>query len=225
MHYAAEAPVADNKRGGPTLSRNMTVETRNLQPKTAMAGTGLVDVLLAMSVIVATALTAFHLTVSTVAAGAANERLSAARLVMREAMTELERRPFEDVFRAFNDDPSDDPDGPGSGPGPAMLFEVVRNTDDDSLDIRKVDSATDASSPAGLFRVVVVFPTADDGTVSERRTDFLEGFPADLNRDGDAADSHLSVEDVEVLPMKLSVLWEGSSGVESLEMARVFSRR
>ncbi len=196
-----------------------------LTRRSGSAGTGLVDVLLAMSVIIAAALTAFHLTVSTVATGAANERSNAARLIMRKAMTDLEHRSFEDVFRAFNDDPSDDPDGPNSSPGAETLYEVVRNTANGGLHIRQLDGASDTSHPAGLFKVIVEFPTSSDGFLSETRSDFLQGFTPDLNRDGHTGDSHLRVTEVDVLPMRLRVVWEGASGAESLEMARVFSRR
>ncbi len=78
---------------------------------------------------------------------------------------------------------------------------------------------------AHLALLSLKFPTASDGSLSETRTDFLKGFPSDLNRNGHSADPHLGVADVDLLPMRLRVVWEGSAGPESLELARVFSRR
>lgn len=207
------------------MSQHMPMRAPEFTPLSESAGTGLIDVLLAMSVIIAAALTAFHLTVSTVATGAANERLSAARRVIRKAMTDLERRTFDEVFLAFNDNPMDDPEGPSSAPGAETFYEAVRSAENDELIIRRVDGASQTSNRAGLFRVVVEFPTASDGSLCETRTDFLKGFPSDLNRNGHSADPHLGVADVDLLPMRLRVVWEGSAGPESLELARVFSRR
>ena len=122
----------------------------------------------------------------------------------------LRNTTFDEVFARYNDDPADDPNGPGTAPGHRFAVQGLR----------ALDSAAD-----GLVGEVV-FPTilAPSGAlgpaggpapmVSQLREDVVDpalGMPRDLNADLviDAADH---AGDYFVLPVSIELRWRGGNG-------------
>lgn len=122
-----------------------------------------------------------------------------------EAQAVLERirgLDFDELFVLYNEDPLDDPDGPGTAPGPN--FQCV--------DLRLAE--TDGDGAAGR----VVLPTINVGSAVapeiELREDVVNadlGLPRDLNGDF-KIDSEDHSEDYTILPVQIEVRWQGRQG-------------
>jgi len=107
---------------------------------------------------------------------------------MRSKLEELRNHPFHEVFQRYNDDPSDDPDGPGTAPGAHFAVEGL-------------------TPPAAVnaFCGTIVFP-AIDGKLREDVVDPMLGMPRDLNADGDV-DALDHTSDNVLLPIRIRVDW------------------
>lgn len=107
-------------------------------------------------------------------------------------------QPFDQLFALYNDDPSDDPDGPGTAPGP-------------SFDVAELTAQADG---AGGSVGRVVFPEVAGRLAEDCEFERL-GFPRDLNGDGEI-DSADHASDYAILPIELSVRWRGRAGDREL---------
>jgi type II secretory pathway pseudopilin PulG len=112
---------------------------------------------------------------------------------------------FSRVFALYNDDPNDDPDGPGTAPGPGFAVEGLSPVEGD---------------PDGLVGEVV-FPTVSGaGGGLELREDLDEpllGMPRDLDGDGSVDDDDHS-GDYRILPVCVRLRWSVGSGERTLEV-------
>lgn len=116
------------------------------------------------------------------------------------ALETLRGTPFEEVFRRFNKDPDDDPDGPGTAPG--ISFAVP------FLDV----TTGDIDGMVGRIE----FPSVADD-LREDVADARLGMPRDLNGDGivDALDH---TDDYQVLPVLIRLEWTGTSGPRTMNL-------
>jgi|RhiMethySRZTD1v2_1073278.scaffolds.fasta_scaffold449088_2 prepilin-type N-terminal cleavage/methylation domain-containing protein len=119
------------------------------------------------------------------------------------ARTQLEKmhnHPFRDVFRLYNDDPSDDPGGPGTAPGDRFQVEGL-----------------DPVSREG-FVGQVLFATVDH-QVRENVADTDLCLPRDLNGDG-AIDGLDHSADCIILPFRVRLTWKstGRAGQRTLTL-------
>jgi prepilin-type N-terminal cleavage/methylation domain-containing protein len=101
---------------------------------------------------------------------------------------------FAEVFARYNDDPADDPDGPGTAPG----------ADFDAFELAAQDG--DADGRVGKIEFPVV-----GGELREDLVDPTLGMPRDLNGDG-AIDALDHSGDYVVLPFRIHLRWTGPSG-------------
>ena len=156
--------------------------------------------------ILLSALLIFSSTVSSVAkTRSVNRETSLAVAAARNLLETLRSEDFATVYRLYNADPSDDPDGPGTAPG--HRFAVAG-----------LDDAPD--SPDGL-EGEVVFPTAfDAGGALQLREDVeyrALGMPRDLSGDGQVDDQDHSATYF-VLPVQVRLRWTGATGVRQFEL-------
>ena len=71
--------------------------------------------------------------------------------------------------------------------------------------------------------VVQVALPLEDGKVSEQAAGDLWGSqPFDLNGDGDSSDDEL--EDYHMLPVVITLSWEGASGTQTIQIPRIFRK-
>ena len=111
------------------------------------------------------------------------------------ARTQLEKmhnHPFRDVFPLFNDDPNDDPGGPGTAPGSRFQVEGLVPT-----------------TPGG-FVGQVLFPTVGS-QLRENVTDADLCLPRDLNGDS-LIDDRNHAADCIILPMRVRLTWKSHTG-------------
>ena len=127
---------------------------------------------------------------------------SAARTVLEE----MKSRPFRDLFKLYNANPADDPDGAGTAPG--ATFAVP-----------------DLLPPApGVMVGRIIFPTIGD-VLREDTVDASLGMPRDLNAD-DVVDSASRADDYILLPVRIRLEWtpKGSrAGTRSFEMFTMYA--
>ena len=120
----------------------------------------------------------------------------------REKLEELRVYEFQEIYRAFNSDHSDDPDGPGTGPGPN--FEVQ------GLNVRSDD-------PDGMTGRIA-FPERETTVDPE-----LE-MPRDLNGDGLITDDDISLDYI-FLPVSIYVEWAGYQGPREIRIQTLLAER
>ncbi len=130
-------------------------------------------------------------------------------LATSEAQNVLERMrslPFRDVARSYDADPANDPNGPGTAPGP--WFQAAGLT--------PLASAVDGAIGEVLLPVVNMGTVvAPDWQVREDQGEPLLGMPRDLN--GDAVTGSLDCSaDHTILPILVRVRWRGRFGPREL---------
>lgn len=126
----------------------------------------------------------------------------AASAEAQAVLEEIRGVAFRDLFVLYNEDPLDDPGGPGTAPG----------ADFQCRDLRLSES--DADGAAGR----VVLPVVNGGSaiapVLELREDIVNpdlGLPRDLNGDF-KVDSENHAGDYTMLPIQIEVRWQSRRG-------------
>lgn len=121
----------------------------------------------------------------------------------RSKLEEIRNNRFDEIYALFNDDPADDPDGAGTGPGSEFLVDFLEPV-------------------AGRnFVGKVSFPEVN-GVLREDVQDSMLGMPRDLNADG-AVDADSRTGDYVVLPVRVRIEWDGVGGTRHLEMYTLFA--
>ncbi len=166
-------------------------------------GLTLVEVMIALTVIsVAVYMLSSTITAAMMHSSARKERT----LAVESAMNTLEHMraaPFKDLFVLYNDNPDDDPDGPGTAPGSTFN--------------------TPGLTPRNGTRAVgfIMLPVLE-GDLRENLNIPELSLPRDLN--GDLVIDGLDhAEDYTVLPIQVLVEWTGSSSEGHLLISSMFS--
>ena len=127
----------------------------------------------------------------------ANHETSLALDAAQSTLEEIRSTEFSEIFARYNADPGDDPVGTTT----SMSFAVA------GLDAQRND-------PDGLVGRVT-FP-GDGVTLRENVFNVEMGMPRDLNGDGDSLDD--ASLDYTIIPVQVTVEWEGAGGNQSLEL-------
>jgi type II secretory pathway pseudopilin PulG len=125
----------------------------------------------------------------------------------RTALEEMRNHPFEQMFALYDADPSDDPNGAGTGPGPHFKVPGLTSTNE-----------------AGWVGTIS-FPTVQSA-LREDVVDEALGMPRDLNADGniDTADH---AADCILLPIRVRCDWiakNSKTSHRSFEMYTMYAR-
>lgn len=138
-------------------------------------------------------------------------QLQAAHDGARQALEAVRAYEFEYIYRAFNADTSDDPNGPGTAE--AALFPLNTATNDGiGNNFAVPDLVPLPSDPDGVVGAII-FPEATVGGVtvlSEQGQDPFLGI-LDLNGNGSTNDQDVS-DDYVLLPVTVMVQWQGLFG-------------
>jgi prepilin-type N-terminal cleavage/methylation domain-containing protein len=179
------------------------------------AGFSLMEVSVAIVVLAVASVGTLSVTVTTASLDAANRSEAAATAVCRKIMEELCAVPFTEVFARFNLDPLDDPLGVGTAVG--SLFSIVPNVVD-GLQIKEVDEL------AIPMDVNISFPVNAAGDLVERNaTGAWAGYQLDLNGDGVVTGAKATT--YKVLPVMITVSWNGPQGPQTLQVPRVLATK
>lgn len=122
----------------------------------------------------------------------------------RSMLETIRACPFDELARTFNDDPADDPDGPGTALGARF--------------------AVDRLAPAAGQLLVgrVVMPLDEEGRLREDLPNEMLGTPRDLDGDG-VIDSADHIDDAIVIPVGVILEWDGAIGERKLEMYTLYA--
>ncbi|MGH7151045.1 MAG: hypothetical protein ACREIU_10120 [Planctomycetota bacterium] len=177
-------------------------------------GWSLVELAIALATAAVPAFAAGSLLSDAFSPGRADRDSSLALAAMQRTLETLQsgKVEFEDLFRAYNADPSDDPGGPGTAPG--ANFAVV------GLEPRPGD----ADRAAG--RIEFPSPEGRPDMLREDLTAGLFGLEEDRDLDGDGVvDASNHARDYLILPVLVRVEWTGSSGEESRALRTLLAKR
>lgn len=131
---------------------------------------------------------------------------SVAAEAARSQFEEMRNHPFSQLFQLYNDDPSDDPGGPGTAPGSRFAVKDL--------------TPVTPGQPVGR----VIFPTVGN-QLRENISDENFGMPRDLNGD-DVVDNANHATDCIILPVQLRLEWvptNGKDGRRNFVMYTMFS--
>jgi hypothetical protein len=113
----------------------------------------------------------------------------------RVALEHLRAQPAEDLLALYDDDPANDPGGPGTAPGATFDVDGLAPVPD--------------GGPVGRYE----FPLVDGGLREDIVEDML-GLPRDLNGDGEI-DSLDHRSDWALLPLRVRLRWTSEGGAAS----------
>ena len=122
----------------------------------------------------------------------------------RSIMEEIYAADFGDIFALYNADPTDDPGGPGTAPGPFFAVEGLSPQDGD------LDG----------FVGEILLPAAG-APLREDAEDELLGLPRDLNGDS-TIDKLDHADDYVVMPVRVRVDWSGRNGDRTFAMTTMY---
>jgi type II secretory pathway pseudopilin PulG len=190
--------------------------------RSTLAGMTIVEIVVALSVLVVAASIFGQLLVSTTRMRRSNREAVLATEAARVVIEEMRGCAFHEIYRRYNQDPEDDPDGVGSAPG--NRFAVVG-----------LDPLT--SSPGGL-QGTVIFPdqqvtsgstgggklggggTGGSTTSWQLREDTVDaalGCPRDFSGNN-VIDTANHSSDYLILPVRVEVRWNGLGGERRVQI-------
>lgn len=156
------------------------------------AGMSVLEVLIAMSALLIALGGFLQSMVTSTRLHQSNVDSTIAVEVLRAKIEELASVPFDEVYRRFNEDGADDPEGANTAPGNEFAVSSL----DPSLEV--VDGVTGQ----------IIFPTLG-GVLSETPDNEFEGMVRDVNLNGRTTDADVSA-DYGVLPVRVRLTWRGA---------------
>lgn len=129
-----------------------------------------------------------------------NQQKGVAAEAARGVLEDMHNCSFDQIFASYNDDPADDPGGPGTAPG--KHFEVRGLTPSD----------TDQDGFVGE----VIFSSAT-AALMENAEDAVLGMPRDLNGDM-RIDEFDHAGDYLILPVRVVLRWKGRGAERTFEI-------
>ncbi len=178
------------------------------QQRTA-GGFSLVEALCAASVLVVAVLGVTRSVAGSAVLTRTNRDIVLATQGARKVVEAVQHEDLVRAFQLWNADPTDDPDGPATGPGPA--FDVPG--------LEPVDG--DADGRVG--RVILPARESAPDQISEADDAAIPGMPRDLDLDGNAMEADVTA-DARLLPVVVRVEWKTTSGPQSLELTTIVVR-
>lgn len=183
-------------------------------------GLTLLEVMIALAVFAVAALALASVMFSTSRLNEGNRENTLVQNAARAAMETMRNEEFAEIFKRFNDNPADDPEGPGTAPGRHFAIDANGRIVFPPLPNGFVAGLQAVEGDPDGFTGRIDFPTV----VDQLREDFDEPelqMPRDLNADGviDGADH---AGDYRMLPVTVTVEWRSVGGTTRLVYRTVF---
>jgi type II secretory pathway pseudopilin PulG len=195
----------------------------------ARAGLTIVEVVVALSVLVVAASIFCQTLLSTARVRQLNRDNALAADAARVALERMRNEPFEEIYKAYNEDPKDDPGGNGTGPG--HLFDVAGLDPLDDAPLGKVGRVTFPSMSVqvttggggggkkslGGGGVTDSTTTVTEWHLREDVVDEGLGTPRDLNGNN-VIDTANHSSDYIVLPVRVRIEWKSRAGARRFDI-------
>ncbi len=181
----------------------MTERCRGMQRDGTQRGFTALEVIITGSVLAVAACALVAALVNAMTLASVNRETATAAEAAREVVERLHGVPCTMVFRTFNADPYDDPNGIGTAPTGVFRFDPGNGPTAD-----------------GDLTVQVLMPLGYGGRVREDVVNPDLGMPRDLNGDGEI-DSLDHSGDYILLPIRVLVTWRGVTGIRTVESSTV----
>lgn len=172
---------------------------------------GLIEIVIAMPIV----LIALGVLVQMLSSGAGLRQLGREQWhATNAAQTAIERirnEGYRDIFALYNEDPLDDPLGPGTAPGHRFPVEGLVSLDPDGM--------------VGEIRLPLVNVGSNVAPLWQVREDVVDdvlGMPRDLNGDS-VVDSNDHSIDYTILPVEVVLRWQGKKGERELRFVTVLT--
>lgn len=172
------------------------------------SGFTILEVMVAITVLVGALLGFSQAILSSATSARSGHQVMIATEAARDMLERIQTRDedsfeFDELFAAFNSDPTDDPDGPGTAPGADFA-------------VPGLDAAV---GDLDGFPGKIIFPTMGGapGVLREDFSDAAWGMPRDLSGDGvyDEADHS---GDYGLLPVLVRIEWRGGTALDRVEL-------
>lgn len=212
-----------NTKGPPGLAVPGTAgrrrSRRTERSRRSVRGLSLVETIVSVAILAVGALTAASVLGTSMKLDAINRENAAAFAAARAQIESVRATPFAQILDTYDDDPANDPGGPGNAPGDRVTQATLGDlagqlsgaTASVAITLAKLGGKADGASR-------VLLPLGAGGALREDLVAPELGLPADLNGDGviDGADHRA---DAIVLPVGVRVTWTGRSGARSIVLS------
>lgn len=202
------------------------------RPAQARAGLTIVEIIVALSVLVVAASIFCQTLLSTARVRQLNRDNALAADAARVVLERMRNEPYFEIYRAYNEDPKDDPGGIGTGPG--HLFDVSGLVPHDDAPQGKVGRVTFPSMAVqvtsggggggggkaggmGGGGPVGGTVTTTQWHLREDVTDENLGMPRDLNGNN-VIDTANHSSDYLILPVRVRIEWKSGVGARRFDI-------
>ena len=183
-----------------------TERSRGRVPRRGTRGFTLVEIALLTVILLVAVGGLSGAVVSAIQLSRATEETAIADDAARAMSAQFALAPFDELFRMYNADPGDDPNGPGTAPGEHFVVAGLTPRRDD---------------PDGrVGRILMPAVDIAGGPAQSLQEDFVEprwGMPRDLSGDT-FVDVNDHKEDYIALPVTVRLEWVGPGGSRSLQV-------
>ena len=201
-------------------------QTRPASGMERTSGFTLIELIITMAIVVVAAGILARTLAGTAGMRAVNRENGIAVEGGRQALEAMRDQDFEQLFALYNEDADDDPGGAGTAPGPS--FDVAG--------LIAVGGGTTGQGVVRLPAIQVEVAVEEEGAqeiggpvatelVWQLREDVVDdelGMPRDLNGDNVIDDADHSLDYI-ILPVCVSVSWDGRGGERSTELHTMFT--
>jgi len=197
--------------------------------RSSRRGTSLIEIMIVMTVLVVAAGLFSQMVIATSQLRGVNRENATAAEAARVVLEEMRNERFRELFYLYNQDPADDPGGPGTAPGHLRAIRELEllNGSATGFQLEIVMPAFPPNTPSKLIGTKweyvevlepgVVPPVETNWTLREDYSDDDLGLPRDLNGDS-ILDSEDHSKDYILLPVTIRVEWQGMHGPRTYEV-------
>ena len=184
------------------------------EARAARLGTSLVEISIVVTVLLFTFLAMSRSLGESMQLNGRNREDALAMDAAREIVEVLAGVPeFGTVFQLYDEDPENDPEGPGTAPGPHF---AVAGLDPHPDDLDGLVGELDFPTAVGAGGRVELREDVDDPGL---------GMPRDLDGNGLVDAGVDQADDYRLLPVRVRLRWRGAGGERSLELRTLIADR